>query len=269
MAGDLAIIAGAGQLPVALAKAHPQAMKFVFQGMAHNMGTAVIEHSFNALGALFQDLKAQGVSRVVLAGGMSRPNLDPRKFDSYMTRVAPHLLAAFQQGDDALLRFVISLFEDHDIAVIGAHHLLPELTADQGVLSGTIPDHAYADINRADHIMSTLSSLDIGQGIVVENGLTLGIETLQGTDALLNFVAQTDDHLRHLNRGILVKRPKLDQDLRVDMPTIGPDTIQAVARAGLSGIVISPNQVILVDRLAIIQLAKDLGLFVAALEIST
>lgn len=268
MASDLAIIAGSGQLPVELAKAYPNAVCCVLEGAEHGLSSPVQTFSFNKLGTMFEVLQRTGIKRVVLAGGMSRPSLAPSEFDTFMVSTAPKLLAAFQLGDDALLRFVISMFEDQALEVIGVHELLPELTAVQGVLVGSIPEFSIADIAKADEIMSVMSMLDIGQGVVVENGLTLGIETLQGTDALLDFVGETKGHLRHQNRGVFVKRPKTGQDLRVDMPAIGPTTIRAVARAGLSGLVITPKAVLVLERKSVIETAKELGVFVAALDVT-
>ena len=107
-----------------------------------------------------------------------------------------------------------------------------------------------------------MGALDIGQGVVVEGGHVLGIETLQGTEALLDFVATTQSSLRSSQGGVLVKRPKAHQDMRVDVPTIGPQTIQQVANAGLSGLVISPENVLVLEREKTIFLAKSLGIFI-------
>lgn len=268
MMSDLALIAGSGSLPVTLSAAYPQARCYVFEGMSHDLGSQAISQSFNTLGRLFEDLHQNGIRRVVMAGAMSRPILDPSQFDPFMTELAPRLMQAFQEGDDGLLRFVVSMFEDQGIAVIGAHELLSDLTIGAGLLVGELPDSVQGNIEKADNALRQLSTLDVGQGVVVENGLILGIETLQGTDALLSFVAQTADHLRHQPRGIFVKRPKLGQELRVDMPTIGPDTVVAVANAGLSGIVVSPKSVVILDREQVLSAAQAHNIFILAQEMT-
>jgi DUF1009 family protein len=140
------------------------------------------------------------------------------------------------------------------------------LTQPAGVLAGQVPTDVARDIERADQLLKTLSPLDVGQGVVVENGLVLGIETLQGTDALLSFVAGTSPQLRGPIGGVFVKRPKAGQDLRVDMPTIGPATIDQVAKAGLSGIVISPDACVVVDVHQTIERANTHGIFIAVAE---
>ncbi|GGE27053.1 phosphatidate cytidylyltransferase [Primorskyibacter flagellatus] len=261
----LGIIAGGGALPAALAAADPDALCIAFAGAEVAVPEARIQrHRMEHLGALFSALRAAGVTRVVLAGAMSRPALDPAALDPVMTALAPRIMAAMQGGDDGLLRLVIAIFEEQGFAVTGAHDLLPDLTATPGLLTGPEPsDTARADIARARAILDALSPVDVGQGCVVASGLCLGVETLQGTDALLGFVAATPRHLRGRG-GVLVKRPKLGQDLRVDMPAIGPATVQAAARAGLDGIAIAAGGVMLLDRPALLAAAEANGLFLLA-----
>ncbi|CUJ23646.1 LpxI family protein [Cognatishimia activa] len=263
--GRLAIISAKGLLPVELARAVPDALVVTLKGVDHDQTGPVHEHQFEKLGALFVDLKSEGVSEVVFAGAMSRPALDPANFDDFMKANAPRLTAAFGQGDDALLRLVISFFEENSLTVRGAHELL-EITAKTGLIAGPAPDEqALADAAKAAEILSALSPLDVGQGACVAAGLCLGIETLQGTDAMLQFVGQTDPNLRRA-KGVFVKAPKAGQDLRVDMPAIGPDTIHNVAQAGLAGIALAAGRVLVLDREDSLKLAEDLGVFIYGLE---
>ncbi len=259
----LAIMAGSGQLPVLIAAEFPDTFKVAFEGMDTDVRPDA-SFCFEHLGGLFERLRSEGVERVVMAGAMSRPQLDPAVFDSGMQAIAQSLIDAMTGGDDGLLRQIIAIFEEQGFRVVGAHSLLPELTADEGFLAGTsLEDEALSDISRADSILGSLSPVDVGQAVVVEGGICLGVETIQGTDALLDFVAQTPEHLRR-GSGVLVKRPKVAQDLRVDMPTIGPATIDKAKAASLSGIVISPGTVLLVEREEMIKKANTAGLFVVA-----
>lgn len=259
---DLAILSGDGMLPVMLAEAYPEALRVVFEGVGHAQRPPLAVHRFEQLGSLFETLKARGVSRVVLAGAMARPALDPALLDPFMLQLAPRLMAAMQGGDDAVLRLIISVFEDQGFAVVGAHDLLPDLTVAEGPLGAVrATDGDLADASRAADILLALSPLDIGQGAVVAGGLCLGIETLQGTDALLGFVAQTPEPLRRGGRGVLVKAPKRGQDLRVDMPAVGPETVHRAAAAGLSGIVVAAGRVLVLDRVATRQALDQSGLF--------
>ena len=268
MPSDLAILGGAGALPPDLANAYPDALCITFTGIAHSLTGRTDDHSFDRLGSLFTTLKERGISRVVLAGSMHRPALNPENFDAFMLRIAPQLVAAFKLGDDSLLRFVIEMFEIQGFTVCGAHELLPELTATAGIVSqvAPLPEH-LEDIDRGLALLGLLSEADIGQSSVFENGLCLGVETLQGTDALLGFVAQTPPHLRRGHRGVLVKAPKTGQDLRVDMPAIGPDTIRAVQVAGLAGLAIAAGRVLVLEPDQTRALVSEFGLFFVAREI--
>lgn len=263
---ELAIIAGAGALPVELSEARPDAVIVTLRGMSHEITTNVRERQFEKLGALFDDLRSLGVKDVVFAGGMSRPNLDPTNFDPFMVENAPRLLEAFQKGDDALLRLIVAMFQDQGLRVCGAHEVVPEAKAGSGLLTGPVPsEQNLADAMRGGEILSSLAPLDLGQGVVVASGLCLGIETLQGTDALLDFVARTPAHL-HREAGVFVKAPKAEQDLRVDMPAIGPDTVRNVAEAGLAGIALAAGRVLILDRVRTLGLAASLGVFIYGLE---
>ena len=261
----LAILSGAGQLPVMIKQAHPDAHVVGFEGMPTELGNVAHLHRFERLGALFTDLRDRGVTHVVMAGAMSRPNFAPDLLDEYTKSALPALMQAMSHGDDHLLRHLIALIEEQGFTVVGARSLLP-LTQPAGVLAGQVPTDVQGDITRADQVLKTLSPLDVGQGVIVENGLVLGIETLQGTDALLSFVAATAPNLRGPIGGVFVKRPKAGQDLRVDMPTIGPNTIDQVAKAGLSGIVISPDACVVVDVHETIERANNHGIFITAVE---
>jgi DUF1009 family protein len=137
--------------------------------------------------------------------------------------------------------------------VVGAHALRPDLVAEAGCLAGgPLP----GDVARARAVLDALGPLDVGQAAVAARGQVLGIETLQGTDAMLDFVARTAPG----SGGVLVKRPKPGQDLRFDMPAIGPDTVRHAAAAGLAGIEIAAGRVLLLDRDAVLAACAETGL---------
>lgn len=263
--GRLAIIAGGGDLPGILAEAEPKALQVVFRGVDTHLAAPDHTVSFERLGGLFETLRNQHVSRVVFAGAMARPALDPKKFDSKMVGLAPRLMSAMQGGDDGILRLVVRVFEEEGFTVLGAHELVPELIANPGLLAGPEPDSAArADILRANDILSALAPVDVGQGVVVAGGLCLGIETLQGTRAMLEFVAATPANLRRNTGGVLVKLPKSGQEQRLDLPSVGPETIAQMANAGLTGLVIAAGQVLLLQRDELLQAADSADIFVLA-----
>lgn len=267
MVDRVAILAGNGTLPVLLHNALPHSVCVVFRGASHHFKVdhSFIEARFERLGELFETLKSKGITKIVLAGSMHRPDLDPYEFDDLMRGISTQLGEMLCQGDDALLRFVLKLFDQHGFSLVGAAQVVPDLVAESGMLTGPHEVQNEKDIYKADQLLALMSSADIGQAVVVENGLVLGVETLQGTDRLLQFVAETDLSLRDsLKKGVLVKRPKKQQDLRVDMPAIGPNTIDAVSKAGLAGIVISPLTVLLLEREKTLSLAAQKDIFIMA-----
>ena len=263
----LAILAGKGALPLVVAKKHPDALFVHFDDRRTQLLPMIecLQASFERLGELLADLHNAGVTELVFAGSMERPVLDPGKFDSRMLELAPRILSAMRSGDDGLLRTVASLFEDEGFAIRGAHELVPGLTADPGLLAGPAPSGTdLMDSMRARRIIAALGSLDVGQGAVVAGGQVLGIETAQGTDAMLRFVAEAPSTLRQNARGVLVKAPKPGQDLRFDMPAIGPETVSAAAKAGLAGISIEAGKVLLLERPKTLGTAAKAGLFLLA-----
>ncbi len=262
----LAILAGQGALPQMIAAAHPEALFVHFDGLAVDLPeNECFATSYERFGEMFAGLRAAGVDAVVFAGGLARPSLNPANFDARMMQLAPRFMAAMQGGDDGLLRAVIAAFEEDGFVVRGAHELLEGLTATPGLLAGPGPGAAdLADAARARMILQALGPLDVGQGAVVAQGQVLGVETAQGTDAMLGFVAATPERLRRRGGGVLVKAPIPGQDLRIDMPAIGPDTVRGAAAAGLAGIVINAGEVLLIERPETLRLADAAGLFLLA-----
>ncbi|AHM05007.1 hypothetical protein roselon_02708 [Roseibacterium elongatum DSM 19469] len=250
-----AIIAGTGALPALLLAGSP-AHVVSFDDVPPDLpGMArLIPARFEKLGKLFYDLSVAGVREVAFAGAMSRPVLDPGQFDAATAALVPRLTAAMAQGDDALLRDVMALFEERGFAILGAHQIRPDLVAEAGALCGPAPN--AVDVARARAVLDALGPLDVGQAAIAAQGQVIGIETLQGTDALLQYVAATAP----ASGGVLVKRPKPGQDLRVDMPAIGPRTVHLAAEAGLSAIEIAAGAVLLLDRAAVLEACAETGL---------
>lgn len=265
MSGRLAILACSGNLPVQLAKAYPDAVRFSLKGVPHELGDSTQEYSIEKLGRIFASLRKQGVDRIVFAGGLTRPALNPIKFDATTLKLIPRIMRTMRGGDDGMLRQIIEILDEQGFSIVGAHELLPELTANEDLQVGTVPtEDDLQDATRAWDILHALSPLDIGQGCVVAGGQCLGIETVQGTDALLRFVGNTPSNLRRGPKGVFVKAAKRGQDLRVDMPAIGPDTIAAVAEAKLAGLVIETGRVMILERDITLDAVEKAGLFLTS-----
>jgi len=271
MAGATALIAGRGALPAHLARALAASGKpFLIAevegfAMENPDGLPVRRFALERLALLFDHLHETGVTRVVMAGAVTRPRLDPERIDPRTAQLLPRIVPALAQGDDATLRAVIALFEEEGFAVVGAEAVAPDLLPPPGVLTHARPSPAdERDAARAAQIVAALGAADVGQGAVVAQGLCLAVEALPGTDAMLAWVAEVAGACRpdpKGARGVVCKAPKPGQDRRVDLPAIGPATVEAAARAGLAGIVVEAGGVLLLDPAETVARADRVGLF--------
>lgn len=254
-----AIIAGQGALPGLLAEALDAPAVYAVEGFEPDIPAESFR--YERLVPLLDRLAADGIEHVVFAGAVRRPRLDPEAFDPRTAMLVPRVAAAIGQGDDALLRELIAIFEEWDLRVVGVDAIRPDLIPATGVLAGDPSPRDRSDAARAAEILSVTGPLDIGQGCVVAGGLCLAIETLPGTAPMLDFVARNRAEGRG---GVLFKAPKPGQDRRVDLPAIGPDTITQASAAGLDGIAWAAGGVLLLDRAATVSAAEKAGLFLWA-----
>jgi DUF1009 family protein len=256
----LAMIAGAGRLPAALAAALPEPPRVLALHGFVPEGLAAESFRFEHLGTVLARLRDEGVTDVVLAGAVRRPDVDPAMIDAATAPLLPALVAAMREGDDRILRAIIATFEAAGLRVRGVADLAPSLVVREGALAGTASPRDLGDAGRGRAILDALAPLDLGQACVVAGGLCLGIEALPGTAALLDFVAGT----RTGTGGVLVKWPKRGQDRRADMPVIGRDTVAQAAAAGLSGIALAADGVLVLDRAETVAAAAAAGIAIWA-----
>jgi len=270
--GKLGLIAGGGDLPAAVAARCDAEGRPVFlirlAGFAdpHLIRWPGAEFGMAQIGAILKALKTEGCTTVCLAGIVNRPDFKTLKPDFKGATLLPGIVSAAAKGDDALLRKILSVFEAEGLAVEGADDILGGDTLAAGALGALSPTpEQLGDVKKALHVAEKSGELDIGQGAVVCDGLVLAVEAQEGTDAMLSRVAGLPADLRgsaHDRKGALGKAPKPIQDLRVDMPVIGPRTVEMASAAGLAGIGGVAGHLILIDRAAIIAAADRLGLFV-------
>lgn len=259
-----AVIAGQGNLAQTVIAALDAPLVYALDGVAPSV--AATPFRLERLVPFLDNLIEQGVGRVVFAGAVRRPRLDPEAFDPRTAQLLPRMLTAMHSGDDAALREVLAIFEDHGLQVCGVDDILPDLVPGEGILTGQPSEADRRDAARAARILAVTGPLDLGQGAVVAQGLCLALETQPGTEAMLDFAA------RHAGlkpnpdgaRGVFYKAPKPGQDRRVDLPTLGPDSVVQAAAAGLAGIAWEAGGVILLDRDETLRRAVDAGLFLWA-----
>jgi DUF1009 family protein len=259
----LALIAGQGDLPRAVVAAMPaRPLICALDGFAPNGLAPDITFRLERLALFLRDLQGRGVTQVAFAGAVRRPRLDPALFDAATAQMVPRLLAAMGQGDDGALRAVIGIFEEAGFGVQGVGDIAPALIPAAGVYAGDFTPDMATDAARAEAILAALGAVDVGQGCVVAQGQCLAVEVLSGTDAMLaglqSLGGLRPDPTR--GRGLFYKAAKPAQDRRMDLPTLGPDTVAHAAAAGLGAIVWRGGEVVCLDLPAMILAAKAAGL---------
>jgi DUF1009 family protein len=268
--GCLGILAGGGLLPRRLAEAAQSGGRPVFiiafEGQTDPATVDGLPHRWVRLGQTaltIGQLKQAGVSDLVMAGPVRRPSLSELGLDWRGVQLFARI-GARALGDDGLLRAIARELESEGFRLIGLHVVLAELLAPAGALGRCVPDdQANADIVRGVEVARALGLADVGQAVVVQQGLVLGVEAIEGTDALLDRTARL---ARGGPGGVLVKIPKPQQDRRIDLPMIGPATIARAAAAGLRGVAVEAGGTILADRAAAIEAADRAGLFIVGIK---
>lgn len=269
---SLGLIAGGGDLPRAVAQSARADGRAVFivalRGMCGEWAEE-FPHDWVSLGEPGRALKSlagAGTKDVLLAGKVERPKFSELKLDAKGVMVLPRVIAAARQGDDALLRMLVGLFEDAGFRAVGVAEAAPGLVADEGPLGQVLPnDDHKADIARAFAIVRSLGALDVGQAAAVCEGLALAVEAAEGTDAMIARIGQLRDNLRgtpQKKRGVLVKALKPTQDAKTDMPVVGVETVRRAAEVGLAGIAVESGKSLIVGKEAVAAEADRLGLFV-------
>ena len=271
--GTLGILTGGGNLPRLLAETasadgRPIFM-VAFQGQADPATVIGFPHVWVRLGEAgktISELKKARVVDLVMAGAVRRPSLSELGLDWRGTQLFARI-GARALGDDGLLRAVTRELELEGFRLIGADAVLANSIAAAGAMGIHTPDQqASSDIAHGVRIARALGALDIGQAVVVQQGLVLGVEAIEGTDALL---IRAREQRRDGLGGVLVKIAKPQQERRVDLPTIGVGTVSRAAAAGLRGIAIEAASSIVLDRFATIAAADRAGLFLLGLDLRT
>lgn len=275
-AEPLGLIAGAGAMPLRIADAAAKSGRPVFcllvEGYGQPADYARFPHEvvpLGRIGRMIAALRERRVRDLVLAGRITRPSLLTFRFDAEGMRLVAKLgRRAIFGGDDGLLSAVLRLVREEGFRPLGAQEVMEGLLVAEGTLTQRAPgEQDLADIARGVAVTRALGRADVGQGCVVQQGLVLGVEAIEGTDALL---ARCAGLRREGPGGVLVKLVKPRQDIRADLPVIGPETVRGAAAAGLAGIAIEARRdhagTLVVDRAETVASADAAGLFLVAIR---
>ena len=273
ISSPVGLIAGGGVMPFAVADSlaargiHP--VLFALRGACDPVRVERFRHHWISVGQIGRAVKlfrAENCRDLVFIGTLVRPALSEIRLDWATLRVIGRIWASFRGGDDHLLSGIGDILERDGFRMVGIRDVAPDLLMPEGCLTRAVPDvHALADIGRGRDVLLALGRFDIGQAAVVVDGHVVGVEDIEGTDGLLARVARlrAEGRIRAATaRGVLVKAPKSGQDLRFDLPTVGPRTVEGAAAAQLAGIAIVAGHTMIADPEAVIEAADARGLFV-------
>ncbi len=268
----IGLIAGGGALPAVIAghltsQGRPpfvvRLAPYADEGLSPFPGE---DFNLGQIGPQFERLNAEGCDAVCFAGVVRRVDPTQLNLDPLALSLLPRVLAAMKTGDDALMRVFVEAAEEAGFQVLGAQQACPDILAGAGALGANSPDQrAMADIAKAAAVAQAVGAWDIGQGVVVCEGLVLAVEAQEGTDLMLRRVGELPEAVRGTlaaRRGVLVKRPKPRQERRIDLPTIGLATVETAAAAGLAGIAVEAGGALFLQRAEALARANELGLFV-------
>ena len=262
----IALFACNGDLPKlvenALQKQNIHSIIIAFEGITHPTGwdnKNLHWHKIGHVGGILKTLRDAGVTHVTFAGSLKRPNLQALSMDTTGMQWLGRLGMSIFKGDDGLLSAVLNLIEREGFQIVAPHTWLEDIMASVGGLTALQPSKEdIQDIQKGWDLLRVMSPFDVGQAVVVRKGVILGIEALEGTQGLLERVALMKEGM---HSGVLVKGAKIGQSLKIDVPTIGPDTVEQVKNAGLRGMAMSAHTTQILMKEKVIALCNQRGLF--------
>jgi DUF1009 family protein len=276
ISSPIGVVAGGGAMPFAVADSliarGNNPVLFALRGACDPVRVERFRHHWISIGQYGRAVslfRAERCRDLLFIGSLVRPGLSEIRLDWGTLRILGRVLAAFRGGDDHLLSGIGGILEQDGFRMVGIRDVAPDLLMPEGCLTRAAPDESTtADIARGREVLRALSPYDIGQAAVVIDGHVVGVEDIEGTDGLLARVARLRDEGRiraKAPRGVLVKAPKSGQDLRFDLPTMGPRTVEGAAAAKLAGIAIVAGNTLVVEPQAMIAAADAAGIFVTGL----
>ena len=278
--GPLALICGGGSLPLAVADLVAargrKVLLFPLRGAADAAGVERYPHHWMHMGQVAKLMRlahAANCRDMVFIGSLVRPSLWQIRFDFKTLMLLPRIAAAYRDGDDHLLSRVGRFFEQNGFHVLGAHEVAPQILVPEGVLGrAQAAERDRADIALGFDYLRATGPFDVGQAVVVAGKHVLAVEAAEGTDQMLARVAE----LRASGRvfapagsGVLVQAPKPGQDRRFDLPSIGPLTVEGVARAGLAGIAVVAGGTVVAEPERLVAAADRANIFVVGASSGT
>ena len=267
----LGIIAGETSLPKYLInKLIKNNSKFLILDLTKSNNFKKYANSYSLkitqLGKAISILNKNNCKKIIFIGKVKRPEISLLKFDKKVFFYLPRLYSAFKKGDGSILKEIIKIFNENKIKVLNSMKFTPELIFNEKNINNiNVSNLDKTSINKGIQIIKTMSKFDIGQSVVINNGYVIAIEGPEGTDEMIKRSAYLSKKLKLKNKSILIKFPKAGQDLRVDLPTLGLDTVKNCIKANIKGIAVKRSQNIILERDKIFNLTKKNNFFIISL----
>jgi DUF1009 family protein len=276
-AGPVAIVCGGGGLPFAVADAAikngRRVVLFGLREFADAEKIARYPHHWVAVGQagrLDRLLRDEGCRDLVFIGSLVRPTISQLRPDFLMLRLLIRFAGTFRGGDGHILRRVIGMAEARGFRVVGAHEVAPDILVPEGALGSRQPAaQDRADITHGLAYLRAAGPFDVGQAVVVADNRIVCVEAAEGTDHMLARLADVrrSGGVRFAaGTGVLVKAPKPGQERRIDLPSIGPKTIDSARQAGLNGIAVVAGSTVVAEPDEVADLADRAKLFVVGVR---
>ena len=216
--------------------------------------------SLGQFGKIIKTLKANSCKKVLFAGKVKKPNFSKLRLDFKGVYYMPRIIKSSKLGDAAILKEIINILKKEKIKTISSLAFNPELTLKKENYTTIKPNKLdKLDINKAIKTLNRLGKYNFSQGAVVRNKKVIAIEDKGGTEKMLKRCKSK----KFRNHGVLVKLPKKKQDLRIDLPTVGLQTLKQCKSAGIKGIVLKSRQNVFLGRNKCISFANKNRIFVS------
>jgi len=264
------MIAGGGNMPVEIIKHCKEKGIEIFVVGLETFATEEqlkdTPHCFAKIaeaGKMIKAFRNQNISNIVLAGGIKRPSLKELIPDWEGMKIITKLTLK-KMSDDNLFRAVINEIENLGFKILGIEEVVPEMMFYEGIYGKVKPSKEdMDDIERGFVVAKALGAVDVGQAVVVQEGMVLAVEAIEGTDMML---ARAASVRKKGKAPVMVKVLKPKQDLRVDLPAIGLLTIEQLKKHGIKGIAVEAGGVLLIEREAVIKMADEAGIFIIGIK---
>ena len=212
--------------------------------------------SIGKFGKIINLIKEKKSKKVLFAGKIAKPKFSTLRLDFKGVYYMPSIIRAAKLGDAAIIKAIIKILDNENIKVISSNFFNPELTVKRGNYTKLKPNKSDTNsIEKGIAYFNKLNSLDHVQAVIAKDNTILAIEDQQGTKKMLS-------KLKKESEGILIKLPKKKQDLRMDLPTIGLQTLKDCKKYGLKGIVLKSKKNIFLDKDKCISFANKNKIFI-------